>query len=212
MMLAPPSFNTGNFLVYLCKQDRQAAILQAAARVALDEGLAATTVRRVAIEACTALGQVHHHFSSAASLRAEAYALVMRELQWDLEITSCHLPALERLQLYLIDAKHERYLQAIRLWREAMLLSEQDELMKSAFARSLYDWHRLVTDVIHAGLQNGQFTATDDAQDIAWRLIGLASSFDGMSRLESLGLTREKVAYNLNRAIEKELFLPSSTH
>ena len=212
MMLAPPSFKTGNFLVYLCKQDRQAAILQAAARVALDEGLAATTVRRVACEASTASGQVHHHFSSAASLRAEAYALVMRELQWDLEATSCHLPALERLQLYLIDAKHERYLQAIRLWREAMLLSEQDDLMKDDFAGSLYDWHRLVTNVIDSGLQSGQFKATDEAQDIAWRLIGLASSFDGMSRLESLGLTREKVAYNLNRAIEKELFLPSSTH
>jgi len=81
-------------VVYLCKQDRQAAILQAAARIALDEGLSATTVRRVACEARTAVGQVHHHFSSAASLRAKAYALVMRELQWDLEATSCHLPAL----------------------------------------------------------------------------------------------------------------------
>ncbi|MGY4580372.1 AcrR family transcriptional regulator [Ewingella americana] len=129
--------------------------MQAAARIALDEGLSATTVRRVACEARTAVGQVHHHFSSAASLRAKAYALVMRELQWDLEATSCHLPALERLQLYLIDAKHERYMQAIRLWREAMLLSEQDDLMKDAFAGSLYDWHRLVTNVIDSGLQSG---------------------------------------------------------
>lgn len=199
-------------MVYLCKQDRHAAILRAAARVALDEGLSATTVRRVACEARTALGQVHHHFSSAASLRAEAYTLIMRDLLDDLEATSCHLPAIKRLQLYLIDAKDEKYLQAIRLWREAMLMSEQDDLMKTAFAGSLYDWHSSVTNVIDLGLKNGEFKALDDAKDIAWRLIGLASSFDGMSRLESLGLTREKVADNLNRAIEKELFLPSCTH
>lgn len=197
-------------VVYLCKQDRQAAILQAAARIALNEGLAATTVRRVACEAHTASGQVHHHFSSAASLRADAYGLVMRELQWELEAGSCHLTALERLQLYLIDAKDDKYVRSIRLWREAMLLSEQDELMKAAFARSLYDWHRLVKHVVECGRKTREFSAGDDADDIAWRLIGLASSFDGMSRLEPLALTPDRVAHNLNRAIEKELLIAAS--
>ncbi len=192
-------------MVYLCKEDRKAAILQAAARVALDEGLAATTVRRVASEADTAVGQVHHHFPSAAALRADAYWLVMHNLQQSLAASSACLTPFERIQLYLIDAKDEEYIRAIRLWREAMLLTEQDELMRTAFASSLSDWHGLVKQVIVDGRSSGEFSAGECADDIAWRLIGLSSSLHGMSRLTSLGLTEQRVARNLNRAIDIEL-------
>ncbi len=192
-------------VVYLCKQDRKAAILQAAARIALDEGLASTTVRRVASEADTAAGQVHHHFSSAAALRAEAYLLVMRNMQQSLALTSRHLMPFERIRLYLIDAKDQHYTRVIRLWREAMLLTEQDELMRTAFASSLSDWHRLVKQVIEDGRVSGEFKSGECADDIAWRLIGLSSSLDGMARLASLGLTEQRVAHNLNRAIDIEL-------
>ncbi len=197
-------------VVYLCKEDRKAAILQAAARVALEEGLAATTVRRVASEADTAAGQVHHHFSSAAALRADAYGLVMRNLQQSLAASSACLTPLERIQLYLIDAKDEEYIRAIRLWREAMLLTEQDELMRTAFASSLSDWHYLVRQVIDDGRRSGDFVTGECADDIAWRLIGLSSSLDGMARLASLGLTDQRVAHNLNRAITLELRQPST--
>ncbi|MGC6388870.1 TetR family transcriptional regulator [Ewingella sp. S1.OA.A_B6] len=192
-------------MVYLCKEDRKNAILKAAARVALDEGLAATTVRRVASAANTATGQVHHHFSSAAALRAEAYLLVMRNLQQSIAASSACLTPLERIQLYLIDAKDEEYIRAIHLWHEAMLLTEQDELMRTAFASSLSDWHRHVRQVINDGRKSGDFTDGECADDIAWRLIGLSSSLDGMSRLTSLGLTEQRLAYNLNRAIDIEL-------
>jgi len=198
-------------VVYLCKQDRHDAILSAAADIALHEGLAATTVRRVSTAAHTAVGQVHHHFSSASALRAEAYKLVMKNLQQELVASSCHLSALERLQLYLIDPQHEKYLEAIRLWREAMILTEQDELMRTAFASSLSDWHGLVKEVIEAGKTAEEFILEDSTDDIAWRLIGLSSSMDGMSRLASLGLTPERVAYNLNRAIDIELRLSTSS-
>ncbi|GAB2933283.1 hypothetical protein GCM10011328_34260 [Hafnia psychrotolerans] len=192
-------------VVYLCKEDRKNAILQAAARVALDEGLAATTVRRVANAAGTAAGQVHHHFSSAAALRAEAYLLVMQNLQQSIEISSARLTPFERIQLYLIDAKDEEYIRAIRLWHEAMLLTEQDELMRAAFASSLSDWHAQVRQVIDDGRKNGDFTEGECADDIAWRLIGLSSSLDAMSRFTSLGLTEQRSAHNINRAIDIEL-------
>ncbi|ESJ83949.1 TetR family transcriptional regulator [Salmonella enterica subsp. enterica serovar Braenderup str. CFSAN000756] len=58
---------------YLNRDERREVILQAAMRVALAEGFAAMTVRRIASEADVAAGQVHHHFSSAGELKALAF-------------------------------------------------------------------------------------------------------------------------------------------
>ena len=57
---------------YLSKDERREEILQAAMRVALTEGFAAMTVRRIATEAGVATGQVHHHFASAGELKSLA--------------------------------------------------------------------------------------------------------------------------------------------
>lgn len=98
-------------------------MLEAAAHIARREGLAATTVRRVAQEAGVATGQVHHHFSSTAELRAQAYAQVMKTLKAQLLQKSLQLTARERLNLLLIDPQDEQSMMAIPLWHEAMLLT-----------------------------------------------------------------------------------------
>lgn len=193
-------------MAYLCKQERRATLLAAAARIARCEGLAATTVRRVAQEAGVATGQVHHHFSSASELRAQAYAQVMKMLKDKLHETCQTLTASERLKLFLIDPQDEESLMAIPLWHEAMLMTEQQPLMKAAFADSVADWHQLVSEAIEFGRERKEFVAGDSATHIAWRLIGLSSSMDAMSRLESLGLSTHCAEYNLNRAIQNELY------
>jgi AcrR family transcriptional regulator len=193
-------------VVYLCKEARRNTILEAAARIARREGLAATTVRRVAQEAEAATGQVHHHFSSAAQLRAQAYTRVMKILKAQLEEKSLTLTARERLNLLLVDPRDEGSLMAIPLWHEAMLLTEQEPLMKAAFAHSVADWHALVSDAIRFGRQKGEFVQGEPAEHISWRLIGLSSSMDAMSRLESLGLSASCAHYNISRAIENELY------
>ncbi|AEX54694.1 TetR family transcriptional regulator [Rahnella aquatilis] len=193
-------------MAYLCKEARRTTILEAAARVARREGLAATTVRRVALEAGAATGQVHHHFSSAAELRAQAYTQVMKVLK-DQLLEQCQtLTARERLNLFLIDSKDEHSLMAIPLWHEAMLLTEQEPLMKAAFALSVTDWHEMVSDAITLGRQKGEFVEGESPAHISWRLIGLSSSMDAMARLESLGLTADCAEYHLHRAIENELY------
>jgi len=193
-------------LVYLCKEARRNTILEAAARIARREGLAATTVRRVAQEAGAATGQVHHHFSSAAQLRAQAYTQVMKILKAQLEEKSLTLTARERLNLLLVDPQDEESLIAIPLWHQAMLLTEQEPLMKAAFALSVADWHELVSDAIRFGRQKGEFVQGESPEHISWRLIGLSSSMDAMSRLETIGLSSTCAQYNLSRAIENELY------
>ncbi|MFD3246548.1 TetR family transcriptional regulator [Rahnella aquatilis] len=197
-------------MAYLCKEARRTTILEAAARVARREGLAATTVRRVALEAGAATGQVHHHFSSAAELRAQAYTQVMKVLK-DQLLEQCQtLTARERLNLFLIDSKDDHSLMAIPLWHEAMLLTEQEPLMKAAFALSVTDWHEMVSDAITLGRQKGEFVEGESPAHISWRLIGLSSSMDAMARLESLGLTADCAEYHLHRAIENELYKPGT--
>ena len=193
-------------MVYLCKEARRNTILEAAARIARREGLAATTVRRVAQEAGAATGQVHHHFSSAAQLRAQAYTQVMKILKAQLEEKSLTLTARERLNLLLVDPQDEESLIAIPLWHQAMLLTEQEPLMKAAFALSVADWHELVSDAIRFGRQKGKFVQGESPEHISWRLIGLSSSMDAMSRLETIGLSSTCAQYNLSRAIENELY------
>ncbi|HAT2603242.1 TPA: TetR family transcriptional regulator, partial [Kluyvera intermedia] len=65
---------------YLSRDERRELILKAAMRVALSDGFAGMTVRRIANEAGVATGQVHHHFSSGAELKAQAFVRVMGEL------------------------------------------------------------------------------------------------------------------------------------
>jgi len=193
-------------VVYLCKEARRNTILEAAARIARREGLAATTVRRVAQEAGAATGQVHHHFSSAAQLRAQAYTQVMKILKAQLEEKSVTLPDRDGLHLLLVDPQDEESLIAIPLWHQAMLLTEQEPLMKAAFALSVADWHELVSDAIRFGRQKGEFVQGESPEHISWRLIGLSSSMDAMSRLETIGLSSTCAQYNLSRAIENELY------
>lgn len=65
---------------YLSKDERREEILRAAMRVALTEGFAAMTVRRIATEAGVATGQVHHHFASAGELKSLAFVRLIRDL------------------------------------------------------------------------------------------------------------------------------------
>jgi len=211
LALSSSAYSASDFsVVYLCKEARRNTILEAAARIARREGLAATTVRRVAQEAGAATGQVHHHFSSAAQLRAQAYTQVMKILKAQLEEKSVTLTARERLNLLLVDPQDEESLMAIPLWHEAMLLTEQEPLMKAAFALSVSDWHQLVSDAISFGRKKGEFVQGESPEHISWRLIGLSSSMDAMSRLETLGLSPACAQYNLGRAIENELYAHNS--
>ncbi len=85
---------------YLSKDERREAILQAAMRVALAEGLAAMTVRRIAAEAGVAAGQVHHHFASGGELKSLAFVRLIRELL-DAEVAGENASWRERLHAML---------------------------------------------------------------------------------------------------------------
>lgn len=188
---------------YLNREDRRENILLAAMRVALDEGLSAMTVRRIASVAGVAAGQVHHHFASTSELRALAFIRLIRVLL-DTEVVPEDASWRQRLHSMLgsDDRGFERY---IKLWREAQLMAMRDPEIKGAYVLTMEMWHEEAMKIIHAGQQAGEFTLSDSVESVAWRLIALVCGLDGMHVLGLEGLDDEAFDRHIDRAIELEL-------
>jgi AcrR family transcriptional regulator len=188
---------------YLSKDERREAILQAAMRVALAEGLAAMTVRRVAAEAGVATGQVHHHFTSGGELKSLAFVRLIRELL-DADMPGENASWRARLHAMLgsDDGGFEPY---IRLWREAQLLASRDADIKSAYVMTMEMWHQETVAIIRAGAEANAFTLTDRPENIAWRLIGLVCGLDGMYILNMPEMDDAAFNKHLDKLISLEL-------
>ena len=193
---------------YLSRDERRELILQAAMRVALSDGFAGMTVRRIANEAGVATGQVHHHFSSGAELKAQAFVRVMGELL-DVDLLPESASWRERLHA-MLGSNEDGFDPYIRLWREAQLLASKEHELKGAYVLTMEMWHEKVVDIIDAGVKAGEFIRHDSTENIAWRLIALVCGLDciyvlGMPDVDDAAFDR-----HLDAMIHRELFYAPS--
>ncbi|MGV3882517.1 TetR family transcriptional regulator [Citrobacter portucalensis] len=190
---------------YLNRDERREVILQAAMRVALEEGFSAMTVRRIAAEAHVATGQVHHHFASAGELKSQAFVRFIRTLL-DAELVSEDASFRERLHAMLgsEDGGLEPY---IKLWREAQVVAGKDPEIKSAYLLTMRMWHEETANIITQGQKAGEFSSAPDAADVAWRLIALVCGLDGMYILGIEEMADPAFDRHLDRMITQELFI-----
>ncbi|EPC3523483.1 TetR family transcriptional regulator [Citrobacter braakii] len=188
---------------YLNRDDRREVILQAAMRVALEEGFTAMTVRRIATEAQVSTGQVHHHFTSAGELKSLAFVQLIRTLL-DAEQVSDNASFRERLHAMLgsEDGGFEPY---IKLWREAQVLADKDPEIKSAYLLTMRMWHEETAAIITQGQSAGEFSAIPDAAEVAWRLIALVCGLDGIYVLGIEEMADPAFERHLDRMITLEL-------
>ncbi|MGG7446921.1 TetR family transcriptional regulator [Kosakonia oryzendophytica] len=188
---------------YLHRDDRREVILQAAMRVALADGFAAMTVRRIAQEAAVATGQVHHHFASANELKAQAFIRLIDALL-NVEVVPVTAPWRDQLHSMLgsDDGGLEPY---VRLWREALVLAGKEPEIKGAYLLTMEMWCAKVVELIDKGRAAGEFTGGDAAHDIAWRLIAFVCGMDGICMLGMPDV--DEAAFNRHLAvmITKEL-------
>ena len=190
---------------YLNRDERREVILQAAMRVALEEGFTAMTVRRIATEAQVSTGQVHHHFTSAGELKSLAFVQLIRTLL-DAELVSANASFRERLHAMLgsEDGGFEPY---IKLWREAQVLADKDPEIKSAYLLTMRMWHEETAAIISQGQNAGEFSPGPDAADVAWRLIALVCGLDGIYVLGIEEMADPAFDRHLDRMITQELFI-----
>ena len=188
---------------YLNRDERREVILQAAMRVALEEGFTAMTVRRIATEAQVSTGQVHHHFTSAGELKSLAFVQLIRTLL-DAEQVSDNASFRERLHAMLgsEDGGFEPY---IKLWREAQVLADKDPEIKSAYLLTMRMWHEETAAIISQGQNAGEFSPGPDAADVAWRLIALVCGLDGIYVLGIEEMADPAFERHLDRMITLEL-------
>lgn len=189
---------------YLNREERRETIMQAAMRVALDQGFTGMTVRNIATAAGVAAGQVHHHFTSSGELKSQAFIRVIREMM-DLQRLSRTAGWREQLfsALGSEDGRLEPY---IRLWRQAQLLADSDPEIKSAYLLTMNLWHDEAVRIIHAGHAAGEFTLRDSAENIAWRLISLVCGLDGIYVLGMPEVDDAAFTRHLQHVIQLELF------
>ena len=188
---------------YLNRDERREVILQAAMRVALEEGFTAMTVRRIATEAQVSTGQVHHHFTSAGELKSLAFVQLIRTLL-DAELVSANASFRERLHAMLgsEDGGFEPY---IKLWREAQVLADKDPEIKSAYLLTMRMWHEATAAISSRGQKAGEFSPGPDAADVAWRLIALVCGLDGIYVLGIEEMADPAFERHLDRMITLEL-------
>jgi len=94
----------------------------------------------------------------------------------------------------------------IRLWREAQILASRDNDIKGAYVLTMEMWHQETVAIINAGANAGDFTLTDRAEDVAWRLIGLVCGLDGIYVLNMPEIDDAAFNKHLDKMISLELF------
>ena len=192
---------------YLNREQRRNMILDAAKRLALQDGLNGLTVRRIASEAQVSTGQVHHHFESSSHLKAEVFIALMDQLD-EVENLITTESSVERLCLLLGIENIEQTQPYLRLWNEAEVLIDQDQEIKKAYNIAMEKWHlALVTTIEYGrGQQEFKISTSSSSQDIAWRLIAFVCGLEGIYELGVKGLDNHSFKHHVELVLKMELF------
>lgn len=178
-------------MVYMSRQDRRCAILDAAVSLVRREGLSAATVRGVAQILGCSPGQIHHHFPSADVLRAEAIREIWNGIAPVFEESLRLLPLKERLFAILskgfasednseLRASHEA---ADKLWREAISAIHMEDAVRLAVLDGIDRWRGAIIETLEEGRSQGLFTPGEDAMTVATRLIAAVLGYDLLAKL-----------------------------
>jgi len=165
-------------------RDRHQEILDAAARVITDRGLAETRISDIAEQAGVSPGLILYYFESKDRLLSEAltYANDQFYLRTSREIR--RIPSWREQLERLIDLsvpgfqpEYER-LDEWALWIEVWVRALRDADM--AKDREVLDqrWRAQISEIVRGGQASGEFTSTEDADELALRI---AAVIDGLA-------------------------------
>ena len=186
---------------------RRDAIVDAALEVALEKGLASTTVRDVAATMGTSSGLIHHYFDSMDEVLAAAFERVASQ---DLALTETAMAAapgpreamVEFLRTYTPADKDWSF----QFWLDAWAEAARRPALQATSRRLNLAWQGLLERTISAGVATGQFRNEDPA-GAAWRILSL---LDGLAlQVVAHGTTvgRDDVTRWTTAAAEGELGL-----
>lgn len=158
--------------------ERHAEIRDAAAVVALEEGLAAITLRRVARQLGVASGLVAHYEPRIEDFVASTFARIAAGDRTEVVQAMSGLDdAGLRLRAVLASSLDSERLPVTAVWVEAWGLGRRNEALAAAVREEMDAWQELLRGVIREGVQAGVYAAPDPAA-VAWQVLGM---IDGLN-------------------------------
>jgi len=165
-------------------KDRHQEILDAAARVITERGLAETRISDIAEQAGVSPGLILYYFDSKDRLLAEALTFANDQFYLRTSREIRRLPSAKDQLRRLVDLSVPGYLQEFgrldewALWIEVWVRALRDAEM--AKDREVLDerWRSQIAEIVRTGRQTGEFTSTEDVDELALRL---ACLIDGLA-------------------------------
>ena len=190
---------------------RREAIVNAAVDVAVEKGLASTTVRDVAAAMGTSSGLIHHYFDSMDDVLAAAFEQVARQ---DLDVSEAQMAAAPSptaaLRSFLGTYTPADKDWAFQLWLDAWAEAARRPAVRATSRRLNLAWQGLLEATIAAGVADGSFRCTDP-RGAAWRILSLLDGLALQVVAHETTVTRADVVAWTTSLAERELGLESGT-
>ena len=190
---------------------RREAIVNAAVDVAVEKGLASTTVRDVAAAMGTSSGLIHHYFDSMDDVLAAAFEQVARQ---DLATSEAQMAAAPSptaaLRSFFGTYTPADKDWAFQLWLDAWAEAARRPAVRATSRRLNLAWQGLLEATITAGVADGSFRCADP-RGAAWRILSLLDGLALQVVAHETTVTRADVVAWTTSLAEGELGLEAGT-
>jgi AcrR family transcriptional regulator len=191
----------------LSPADRRETIIEAALAVAVEKGLASTTVRDVSARMGTSSGLIHHYFDSMDDVLAAAFERVAsHDLALSAGLMAEAASPLEALRLFFRTYAPADKDWAFRLWLDAWAEAGRRPAIRITSRRLNLEWQALIERTIRAGVANGSFVCPDPPA-AAWRILSLLDGLALQVVAHGTTISRSDVLRWATSAAEGELGL-----
>ncbi|WP_345067467.1 TetR family transcriptional regulator C-terminal domain-containing protein [Leifsonia kafniensis] len=160
--------------------ERSAEITEAARAVAIDEGLAAVTLRAVAARAAVTPALIAHYEPSMDALVARTFAAIVSAEVGEIVELTAGMPPREQLRLVLDTLLDGSRSDVTVVWVEAWTLGRRNELLAVSVREQMDAWQSVLLEILESGVATREFTI-DDPPATAWLLLGLIDGFTAQS-------------------------------
>jgi AcrR family transcriptional regulator len=180
-------------------EERRREITAAAERIALDEGLAAVTVRAVAGRVGVAPSLVGHYVPSMDELVTAVFeSVARREIASMTRLLAAAPGPIERLRL-LVDVVAAPDREDVALWSDAWSLARRNAGLAAATRACLDSWQDVARTIVAEGRASGAFPVGDPERTglLLFALIDATNAYSRVgyrSDAERTDLIRDAVA------------------
>ncbi|MRG59423.1 TetR family transcriptional regulator [Agromyces sp. CFH 90414] len=158
--------------------ERAAEITAAAHALALEDGLAAVTLRAVATRAGVTPALVAHYRPAMDALVADTFAAIVSAEVDEVAALVASRPTptarLGTLVATLLDGERD---DVTLVWVEAWALGRRNETLAARVREQMDAWQAVIREIVDDGVAEGAFD-TDDAASVAWQVLGM---IDGLN-------------------------------